>query len=245
MNMIRTFRTLGPLDAKNIRRDSMLVWMPLIPLIPALLVRWGVPRLTPWLMTEFGVALEPYYALLMSGFVLLVPSFAGFITGFLLLDERDDRTLMALLVTPLPVTNYLLYRIAAASVLGVLMTMVIIPLAGLTPIPLLRLFAIALLSSLIAPITALFMGSFAENKVAGFALVKFAGGLQMIPLAAYFITPPWETLAGFMPSYWPLKVFWLAVQGSPAFWLYLGAGFLANLALLWLLLRRFETVMRR
>lgn len=35
----------------------------------------------------------------------------GVVTGFLLLDERDDRTLTALQVTPLPLRAYIFYRV--------------------------------------------------------------------------------------------------------------------------------------
>jgi fluoroquinolone transport system permease protein len=91
---------------------------------------------------------------------------------------------------------------------------------------------------------ALFLAAFAENKVAGLALVKFLNGLAVIPIGAYFIEPPWQWLSGVMPMYWPLKVFWLAVEGS-AYGGYFAVGLGVNLLVLGLLLKRFNTILHR
>lgn len=245
MNTLRAFSTLAPIDLKNIRRDSMLVWLPAIPLIPALLVRWGLPLLEPWLVATYGLTLEPYDALILSFFVALTPSFAGIVTGFLLLDERDDRTLTALMVTPMSLSQYVAYRVTAPMVLGVVMTLVAIPIAGVARVPLPALLGVALLAALTAPIMALFLASFAENKVAGMALMKLIGGLGVIPVAAYFVEVPWQLLAGVVPSYWPLKVLWLASENGQNVWLFFAAGLLVNLAVLAALVKRFGSVRRQ
>jgi fluoroquinolone transport system permease protein len=245
MKMSSYFTALGPIDMKNLRRDPLLVWLPLIPLLPALLARWGVPSLAAWLETEFDFALAPYYPLLMSFLAVLTPSFAGMITGFLLLDERDDHTLTALLVTPLPLNGYLVYRMGAPLLAGAVMTLLVLPVAGLIVIPFSHMLAVVLLGALIAPLLALFLAAFAENKVVGFALMKSLNGVLILPAVAYFAPANWQWAAGLIPTFWPLKAYWLAAEGSTAFWPAVGAGTAVNLVALCLLLRRFQRVLHR
>lgn len=234
-----TIRTLVRIDLANVRNDSLLLGSAIGPLVMALLYRFGVPWLTDALARGTGFDLMPYYGLLMSFFLMMPPALVGMIVGFLLLDERDDRTLAALLVTPMPLSTYLWYRVSAPLVTGILATLVCYPIAGLVPIDVANLLVIATLASFTGPITALFLVAFAENKVAGFALVKILNLINVLPIAAYFLGFPWQLAGGIVPGFWPMKMLWLATAGDT----YLGyavAGLAINVAALWLLLARFK-----
>lgn len=247
MNVIKIYRTLGPVDMKNIRRDSMLVWMPLMPLMIALVLRIGMPEIADLAAREFEFDLREYYPLVMSGFMMLAPMLVGMLVGFLLLDERDDRTLSALLVTPMPIMNYLLYRITLPMGLGIVMTLFAYPLAGLGSIPAGALLMVVFLGAFVAPMLALFLAAFAENKVSGFALMKMVNGLMMIPTVSYFIKSDWQALVGVIPTYWANKLYWLAAEGNTGstFVLYFAAGLVVNGAALAVMLKRFHAVMHR
>jgi fluoroquinolone transport system permease protein len=244
MKTLRLLRTFAPIDFKNIRRDALLVWIPLLPLIMTLALRFAVPPLANLLLRQFDLDLTPYYPLLMSMFVLLVPSTVGMIVGFLLLDERDEQTLLALMVTPLSNTSYLTYRIGVPLVIGFFITLITYPLAGLVPIAPLDLVIVSLLGAFTAPLIALFLAALAENKVAGLAMLKLLNGITILPVVAFFIPANWQWLAGMIPTYWPLKVFWSAVAGE-SYWLYVLIGLIVNVIALVLLLRRWNTIMHR
>ena len=238
MTTLKLFKTLGPIDLRNVSRDALLVWIPLIPLVMALLLRLAVPAVAAVLQTRFGFDLSPYYGLIMSNFVVLAPTVVGMVVGFLLLDERDDRTLQALQVTPVPLRSYLLYRLGAPMAVGTLVTLAGYPVAGLTPLPVADLAILALLSSFNAPLMALTLVAFAENKVAGFAVLKMVNAVMLLPVLVYFVDSPVQNVAGVIPSYWILKAFWLASEGR----MYLLAvllGIVTNIVALLLLQRRF------
>jgi fluoroquinolone transport system permease protein len=244
VSIIRLYRSLGPIDLKNVGRDSMLLWMPALPVLMALLARWGIPALTDLLAARFGFDLTPYYGALMSFLLPMAAMFVGVVTGFLILDERDDRTLTALMVTPLSLNGYLTYRLSAPLVVSTVLSLVAYPLVGLIPLPVGTLVAIALLSGFAAPILALTFGVLAENKVAGLALQKLLGTVLFLPVLAYFLPEPLQWLAGVFPTYWPLKVFWLAAAGQPII-LPLAIGVAVNALALALLVRAFDRVARR
>ncbi len=238
-------RALGPIDVKSVRRDSMLRWLVGLPIALALLTRWGVPIVTSWLAERYAFDLRPYYPLVMSLLLLMVPMLVGCVVGFLLLDHRDDRTLTALQVTPLTIGGYLLYRTAVPMVLSVAMMMVCIALAGLVTMRVIPALLAALQAAPLAPLYALFVGAFAANKVQGFALMKATGVLAWAPLLAYFVTSGWQVAFGIDPLYWPVKVFWMLEAGEPGTWVYYLVGLAYQSALVMLLLRRFKTVVYR
>jgi fluoroquinolone transport system permease protein len=204
----------------------------------ALLIRWGVPILRTYLIARFQFDLHPYYPLLMSFGLLMTPMLAGIVVGFLLLDQRDDQTLIALQVTPLTIGGYFAYRVTVPTVLSCGVTMAMFPLAGLLHLSPFALIAASLGSCLLAPIYALFLGAFASNKVQGFALSKAVGVLLVPPFVAYFIDSPWQILFGLDPLYWPAKVLWLVDSNAGSAWLYWLVGISVQLVVLRLLMRR-------
>lgn len=118
MNLTTIFRSLGPIDLRSIRRDSLTSWMIFLPVLLALVMRWGVPAITTRLMEQYNFDLVQYYPVLLAYFFVgMCPMVFGAVIGFLLLDEKDDRTLTALQVTPLPLNSYILYRVAVPILL--------------------------------------------------------------------------------------------------------------------------------
>jgi fluoroquinolone transport system permease protein len=238
MTLLGVVRALGPVDARSVRRDPLLRWLIFYPLVMALLIRWGVPILRTYLIARFQFDLHPYYPLLMSFVLLMTPILAGIVVGFLLLDQRDDQTLIALQVTPLTISGYFVYRITVPTLLSFGVTLAMFPLAGLLQLAPFALIAASLGACLLAPIYALFLGAFASNKVQGFALSKAVGVLLVPPFVAYFLDSPWQILFGLDPLYWPAKVLWLVAANSSAAWAYLVIGILVQLVVLRLLMRR-------
>lgn len=238
--MARAMLAFGANDARNVRRDSMLLTFLVAPLLAVVVLRLAVPLITAYLGRRYDFDLTQYYPLLLSLFVLGLPGGFGSLAGFMVLDERDDDTLTALRVTPASIVGYAGYRISAAIVLSFLYTLGCISLTGLAPGSLIpKLIPAALLAGLFSPIVALMLATLADNKVEGLALGKAFGIFILGPLAAYFINSNWQVLLGILPTYWPAKAFWIAAEGGN-YWPYILAGLAYNLALLALLLRRFK-----
>jgi fluoroquinolone transport system permease protein len=193
----------------------MLRWLLVLVPLFALAVRFAVPGLTAWLAAELGFDLVPYYALITSFVGMMAAGLAGTVIGFLLLDQRDDETLPALLVTPMSLGDYLAYRLAAPVLVAMPLAVLAYAIAALIPVSAAQVVACALTAAPLAVLYALFIGSMAANKVQGLALVKGVGILQVPALIAWFVPWPWHELAGIVPHYWPLKVFWEFDAGRP------------------------------
>ncbi|MDX1436841.1 MAG: ABC transporter permease [Anaerolineales bacterium] len=246
MATFRLLRTLGPIDLRSVGRDNLLRWMIIIPVVLAVLARWGLPLITSRLETVFGFDLSAFYPFILSYFfVLMLPMIFGVLIGFLLLDERDDDTLTALQVTPMTPNAYLAYRISIPLVLSFVLLPVLVWLTGLTRVPVADLLLVSVAAAPLAPIFALFLAAFAENKVQGFALMKGLGAVLIIPMASYFVDPPLQYLFGVFPTYWPVKLFWELGAGSSNAWVFLVVGLAYQGLVLAYFLRRFNKVLYR
>ncbi len=248
MNMFQTLRALGPIDIRSIRRDSMLSWMVFIPILSAIILRFALPPLSARLLERYNFDLALFYpALLAYFFVVMSPVVFSVVIGFLLLDEKDDKTLTALQVTPLSLNTYLAYRIAIPVALTFIIMFIIFPLSGLDDLSPLAILLTATAAAPLAPMFALYLASIAENKVQGFALMKLSGAILFVPIFAFFGNyGAWELLFGIVPTYWPMKTYALLSSGqTERVWVYLLAAVLYQSAITWLFARRFNRQMTR
>ena len=246
MNIGTMLRSLGPIDVRNVRRDSMTSWMIFIPIMMALFMRWGVPPLNTWLLEQYNFDLVEYYPVLLAYmFIGMCPMVFGVVIGFLLLDEKDDNTLTALQVTPLPLNSYLAYRIMIPIILTIGMMFVIFPLANLTPFDVKTILVSGVAAAPMAPMLALALATFAQNKVQGFALMKLIGIFLFVPILAYFAPAGWELAFGLVPTYWPMKVYWLLYEGTANIWLYVLVAVVYQSLATALLAKRFYKVLHQ
>jgi fluoroquinolone transport system permease protein len=244
--MLRSFKALGLIDMRSVRRDSMLIGVALSPWLLVLFLRLMIPILTDWTGTQFEINLEDYYPLIAGVFIFLnVPLLIGVMSGFLLLDERDDDTLTAIRVTPASVKDLVFYRIITGFILSVVYILICTPLTGLIPFnKMLSIVPATLLASTFTPVVMLTLVGFARNKLEGFAVLKGVGFLVVGSVMAFFVTSQWQLLFGLIPTYWSIKAFWLALDNEGSR-LYLLIGFIYNILLITLLYRRFRNQLQR
>jgi fluoroquinolone transport system permease protein len=221
-----------------------LLWAFVLPPAVALFLRRALPTLTEWLAIRFGFDLVPYYPLIAGSYLLIAPAIVGFVGGFLLLDERDDRVLDALRVTPVSMRTLLTYRLGIPLIAGTLVSVAGYAVIGVAPLPPVTLAAAAVLAAGTGPILALFLGAFADNKVSGFALAKLVSAISNLAVIAWFLPMPWQLGAGIIPSYWAMKVVWQSAAGA-AWPAYAMAGCAVTGFAIGLLLRRLDRTLSR
>jgi fluoroquinolone transport system permease protein len=237
MVRLQTLRALSAIDTGSVLADPMLRWLAVVPLMVALAIRGLLPTVAARVGALAGVDLGWIVAPL-SGYAVvgIAPLIAGAVVGFLLLDQRDDRTLLALQVTPLPMGVYLAYRLAAPTAVAFLVTLAAIATAGGQGLGPGAAVLAALAAAPLAPLAALALAAFARNKVQGAALMKAASLVLMAPLAGLFLDPVWGLTLGILPTYWVAHATW-ALQGGASAWGFIAGGWvlstLLSAALLW------------
>ena len=242
-HVIRAVRVLAPNDARLIWRDGFLLSF-LIVVLP--LVCLALNSLVPYVgdLVAQWVELEPYYGLILANILIAgEPVLLGFVIGMLFVEERDEGTLLALQASPLSLRSFLGYRLSAAMVLNVLLTVIGVLLADLVTVSWLELLASAALASLAVPMVALVYAVFIKNKVQALMLLKPVQIWGSVPLLFFFVPTPWQwigSVAG--PLYYPMRLFWGASDGQAEWWLMVPGLIIPGAVILWLLGRFERTV---
>ncbi|WP_221567416.1 hypothetical protein [Alkalihalobacillus sp. TS-13] len=192
-------------DLKNIKRDLVLLMSMFAPLILAALLKFGFPPLERLVVTNFQVSLASYFPLMVVTCLLVTPFTVGMLSGFLILDERDEQILSYLSITPVSKSHFILYRLLFPVVICIL-TAGFLLYVNAWVISLWKLAALLILS-LEAPIIALMMAVFADNKVEGLALGKVISISVTAPIVGFFIHSGWKWIGLVFPPFWIAEVF--------------------------------------
>ena len=223
-------------DLRNILRDRLLLYTAfLIPLIIIIFTRLVIP----WL-SENIVPLQQYYPLLFLLFVTTIPMMFGFVTGFLIMDERDENLLTVLRVMPISRSAYLIYRMAFMSVLSFIYILLFPALTGLIDISLLDYLPIAVLLALFTPVMGLIANIVANNKVQAFAVFKMLGGVFFLPLFAFFINNDFKYIFGVIPNFWTFMALDKLLNTGNQDVVFLGIGFIYHFVFLGVLFYLFN-----
>ena len=236
MNIVQQFKTFGPVDSKYIRRDDINSLLIVAPFLLALAVRWLLPFILEAIGELINFDLLPYFPPIM-GYVIMIlmPLFSGMITGLILLDQKDDHSIIGLQVSPVPMASYLTYRLATPMLLSLVTTMLVYPISGLQSIGFGSLFANAILAMPLAPLSALAFAIIAENKIQGLVVMKAVDSILFLPIAAYFLSGGWKYLTAILPTFWPGQFYWYALENNPDRWIIFLVGMVIQIALIYIL----------
>lgn len=233
----RRFARLLHSDATSIGRDPVLVFAIALSTVPALGYLLGRDAMNAAALREFGVNRVDLY---LAPSALLLPAFlVGWVTGSLLLEDRDEGTLLALDVTPVGKAGFIAYRVAVTTLVMAALTMpaagVIAPQLGIG-----QRVGVTLLVASAAVLAALVLPAVARNKVEGLALTKLTNLAFIVPLLAV-LPSPWRYVGGIVPTFWLGELLELSTARFLSTTWVLAAAVLSHLvwmALLLALLRR-------
>lgn len=237
--MLQRLPGLIATDLRLMLRDGFLFSIGLLYLAFAVVLRIALPELNQLSQSAFGFDLAAAYPALVAFVVFFegaVP--AGVITAFLLIEERDQRTIDALLVSPLPISAFLSYRLLSAYLLSLLTMIAAFLIIGVQSLPLRQLLVVSATAAGSGPLIALTIAAGASNKIEGFAVLKSVNLIGLPILIAWFSPAQWHWLLWPFPSYWSAGAAWAetpaaALTGAAA------AGLLTVAALV-LLSRRYD-----
>ena len=223
-------------DLKNILRDKFYVYaFVAYPIVFVVMTRFVIP----WI-SENVYYLEPFYPMLFMMMAIMIPMVFGFITAFLIMDERDENLLTVLRVMPISRSAYLIYRMLLMTLFSFIYVAMFPALTGLVEVPFLLYLPVAVLFAVFTPVIALIINVLASNKVQGFAVMKTLGGAFLLPLFALFIAENWKYVFGLIPNFWTFMALDKVLTIGTHDYIHLGVGFAVHLALLSVLFHKFN-----
>jgi len=210
MANIQWFQVISS-DVRKIMREPFF-WMILIaPFLLGWLLRFLLPYSTEQI-ERFD--LSNYYPVVVALFVLVSPLYYGVILGLLVLEEKDENVLLAVAVTPLQLSNYLVARILVYTLVSLPIIVIVHEIIGVIEISIFKLSLVAVAASLNTALVVMLLAAFCKNQLEGFVIGKGMSPLILFPLAMFFVPDYWHLFCGFMPTYWPVMAYYTAIADS-------------------------------
>lgn len=179
-------------------------------------VEGTVPPVEVQLTTVGGTETLPLSSRLIPMVVLMALLIAGiFLTSLSLVEEREQGTLEALLVTPASFTDILVAKSAMGFVLSLLMALVTLALNGALGSRPGALLAALVLGALMSVEIGLIYGTAAKDSQALLTLVKTVNIVIVAPVV-FYVFPEWpQWVAKVFPTYWFLDpIFQISLKGA-------------------------------
>ena len=148
--------------------------------------------------------------------ILLALLIAGmFVTAFSLVDEREKKTLDAVLVTPVKLSEVLAAKAGLGFILAVLMAYVTMLLNGAQGSQPAALFVALIIAGLMSAEFGLIYGTVAKDSRTLFTLMKTLNVFLLAPVI-FYIFPDWpQWIAKIFPTYWLINpIFEIAVKNA-------------------------------
>ena len=209
--------TLGALawsDGLRLVRDRFLVGMVAYVLFMAVAIRFAIPWMTERFAPTFD--LTPYFPLLNSYISIVTGALiTGVIGGLLLLETREERTIDALRVSPLPLPRLLsaeAFFAYVGAIPFIAVTAVVVDV-GL-PTTTAGFVGAVVGGAAFAPVVAVSLATFSRDKVEAFAVMKGIGFIALVPVAAWFAPEPWQWFVVVVPPFAAAKAWWVAAAGG-------------------------------
>jgi fluoroquinolone transport system permease protein len=228
-------------EFKKWLRDPLLSFLLIYPLVLSTIVRFGIP----YAEEEFGFSLAAHYHVVIVVVMLMTSLITGAIIGFSILDDRDDKILYAIDVSPVSFNFFVGFRFFLSFVLtfiSIIISLIII--SGIVIVPLYAMIFVSISISLFSSIAAMAINCFASNKIEGFAMMKGVGMIIILPIASLFFTDAKEFFFSFEPNFWSVKAFSVAMLGESGFnlnfWSYYVIGFVYILLINFLIFKIFK-----
>ena len=186
------------------RRDMMLFVSCLAPILAGISFRFAIPLLETTLTNCFQVeaALSTYYKLIDILFAMLTPDMFCFVSAMVALEERDEKTVAYLFITPLGKTGYLFARLGVPSAIAFLATVILLPVFKLTPLSAMSILLLAAGGTLQGMIASLLILAVSSNKLEGMAVAKLSGLVILGAAVPFFVRSNVQYLVSPLPSFW-------------------------------------------
>ena len=193
-----------------LRKDMMLLVSSVAPFMIGLIFRFGIPQIEKLLehVLSMDTVLIPYYKIFDMFLAMITPFFYCFVAAMVVLEERDEHLINALIASPLKKSGYFISRILLPGVIAMVITAVLLPFCTLTTVGLVEYIGMLIMGTLQGIIFALMIISFSSNKLEGVAVTKLSSIIMVGCIVPCFVPKSLQYIFAFLPSFWIGKASW-------------------------------------
>lgn len=177
----------------------------------------GTPAPVTVKVVNFGEAGLPMSVRLVPVIVFYALVIAGlFLPGSSIVEEKEQGTLTAMLVTPVKTAEVLAAKWLLGLLLASVMAVATLALNGALGPNWLEVVAVVLVAAALAGVLGVLVGVVAKDSAMMFGIVKGTGIFLFAP-AIFYVFPEWpQWIAKLFPLYWIIDPIWqVSVLGEP------------------------------
>ncbi len=168
---------------------------------------------------DFGEKIAPIKRSLAASLLLMITILAGMIIASGIVDDKSDKTINAVNVTPVSKLEYIIGKSLIAIVLLFFSSIACLLILGLTDINWAQLFLVMITTSLISVILGFLMGITSSDIIEAAASIK----MLLIPMIASVLVEEmtaakWHITVYWSPFYWSYKSIKQIVVNNSASW---------------------------
>lgn len=231
---MKTLLQLTLADLRRIFRDKTLLVFLTTPLFLILFVRYFVPYIT----AIYPVISEYNGPIMMFASAQTAIMF-GFISAFIILDEKDENVLQVIRVLPVSSSYFILFRMIFATLFSFVGSLGMMLLAGIAYPGLLHAVLLSVQFALTAPFIALIVATYAKNKIEGMAFFKGVDLVLIVPVLSFFVSGWMKYLFGIVPVFWTFQAY-NDVLLNQDFWFHFLIGSLCYVMVIGFFVRQFR-----
>ncbi|MBD8497844.1 hypothetical protein [Paenibacillus arenosi] len=198
--------TLIIAEGKRLQSERMQLLLMASPLLLISMTVYVLPVINQSISFYYQINLDAYYPHVFGMFVCLIPLMLGVVTGFALLDERDEQLIAYYSITPISRQGYMMVRYMLPIFVTAVYIMLIFVLQQQITLSGYSFFIIFSMLMLEMLMMGLAMSVFAMNKVEGLALSKAAGVIVVVPQLVAFFPKHLHWLGWWAPPYWIIEM---------------------------------------
>lgn len=213
---MKQFIHLVKIDLKKVFRDKTMLVFLFTPIMLILAVKFGLPPL----LKSFP-ELKDYVTYIMMFAAAQTAIMFGFITAFVMLDEKDENVITVIRVLPLNTFSFLFMRLSFAAAMSFLGALGMFLFADLHFTNYTNAILLSLQYALTAPFIVLVVVTFAKNKIEGMAVFKMVDLFLVLPVLSFLLTGWVKFLFGIVPIFWTFQSYQQSTEQQPFGFYYL------------------------
>lgn len=202
VSVFSLFHILVLSDIRQIFRDPTLKTFIFAPFLLLAIIRYFIPYLT-----SIFPDLIPFVSYLVMLGCLQTGTLFGFVTSFLILEEKDEQLIPVIRILPISATFFILYRLVIAVFMSFFGAFLILLFSNLVTFSLIQTVVLSFFFALSSPFIILIVSTFAKNKVEGMAYFKGINLVMLIPILSFLYDSVLFLPFQLVPIFWTFTLF--------------------------------------
>ncbi|MCK5130347.1 MAG: hypothetical protein KAQ68_10865 [Clostridiales bacterium] len=190
------------LDIKLIFREPIMAIIFVLPIFIILLFKFGIPQLNSILINNLDFDLSPYYIYFTTLTIILSPYMMGILTGFLMVDEKDQDLYSFIQITPSGMKKYYVTRLFLPTALSLVYCAMACLFVMLNDVSLQAAIYCCVFAIFQVIMITMLLSALAMDKVSTLTYAKALGLLFLPIIFDLFDSEVLHYISYFSPFYW-------------------------------------------